>query len=111
MPRIPHPLLKSIGQTIRSLRRQRRLTQEALADLANIDRSYMSSIERGQRNISVLNVARIASALEVPLCHLLKERGVVAADDARVRREGVARHALRGRPGREWEIGCSLSLG
>ena len=42
-----------------------------LADLAHLDRSYMSSVERGLRNVSVLNVARIATALEVPLSDLL----------------------------------------
>jgi transcriptional regulator with XRE-family HTH domain len=66
-----HPILSNLGVTIRRLRRQRGLSQEALADLAQIDRSYMSSIERGRRNLSVLNVARIASALRVPLCDLL----------------------------------------
>ena len=69
--RIPHPILSELGVTIRRLRRQRGLSQEALADLAHIDRSYMSGIERGRRNISVLNVARIAAALRVPLGDLL----------------------------------------
>ncbi len=129
MSKIPHPLLRSIGQTIRALRRQRGLTQEVLADLAHIDRSYMSSIERGLRNISVLNVARIAWALQVPLCHVLKGRGVSATDnDTRVSLaldeyavalgarqpsalEGLGRHTLREKAVREWEVGCSLSLG
>jgi transcriptional regulator with XRE-family HTH domain len=66
-----HPILSNLGVTIRRLRRQRGLSQEALADRAHIDRSYMSSIERGRRNLSVLNVARIAGALRVPLCDLL----------------------------------------
>jgi transcriptional regulator with XRE-family HTH domain len=66
-----HPILSNLGAAIRRLRRERGLSQEALADLAQIDRSYMSSIERGRRNLSVLNVARIASALSVPLGDLL----------------------------------------
>jgi transcriptional regulator with XRE-family HTH domain len=57
--------------TIRLLRQQRGLSQEALAHLAEIDRSYMSGIERGRRNISVLNMARIAGALRVALPDLL----------------------------------------
>ena len=69
--RASHPILSNLGAAIRRLRRERGLSQEALADLAQIDRSYMSSIERGRRNLSVLNVARIASALSVPLGDLL----------------------------------------
>ena len=77
MPRPIHPLLRTIGLTIRALRRERDLSQEALADLAGLDRSYMSSIERGLRNISVLNIARIAKALDVPVRDLLGPREVV----------------------------------
>jgi transcriptional regulator with XRE-family HTH domain len=65
------PLLGQLGTTIRQLRRQKGLSQEALADLAHVDRSYMSGIERGLRNLSVLHIARIAMALQVPLCDLL----------------------------------------
>jgi transcriptional regulator with XRE-family HTH domain len=71
MPRTSHPLLRTIGLTIRSYRRERGLSQEALADLADIDRSYMSGVERGLRNISVLNLARVAKALDVPLVELV----------------------------------------
>src|SRR5262249_21079304 len=53
------------------LRQRQGLSQEALAHLAEIDRSYMSGIERGRRNISVLNMARIAAALRVALPDLL----------------------------------------
>jgi transcriptional regulator with XRE-family HTH domain len=77
MARPVHPLLRAIGLTIRSLRRERGLSQEALADLAHIDRSYMSSVERGLRNISVLNIARVATALDVPVRDLLGPREVV----------------------------------
>ena len=65
------PLLRTIGSTIRSLRRERGLSQEALADRADIDRSYMSGVERGLRNISVLNLARVAKALDVTLVELI----------------------------------------
>jgi transcriptional regulator with XRE-family HTH domain len=67
-----HPILSNLGVTIRLLRQQRGLSQEALAHLAAIDRSYMSGIERGRRNLSVLNMARIAGALRVPLSELLQ---------------------------------------
>jgi len=71
------PLLRTIGQTIRALRRERGLSQEALGALAHIDRSYMSSVERGLRNVSVLNIARIAAALDVPVRDLLGPREFV----------------------------------
>ena len=70
--------------TIRRLRRQQGLSQEALADLAQIDRSYMSSIERGRRNLSLLNVARIAAALHVQLGDLLYNEEVPSEQYRRV---------------------------
>lgn len=72
VPRASHPLLRSLGAAIRSLRRDRGMSQESLAGLADIDRSYMSSVERGLRNVSVLNVARIAEALGVPVWELFR---------------------------------------
>jgi transcriptional regulator with XRE-family HTH domain len=74
VPKPSHPLLRSLGQAIRSRRRERGLSQESLADIARMDRSYMSGVERGLRNVSVLSVARIASALEVPLSDLFRLR-------------------------------------
>jgi transcriptional regulator with XRE-family HTH domain len=67
-----HPILNNLGVAIRLLRQQRGLSQEALAHLAALDRSYMSGIERGRRNLSILNMARIAAALRVPLGDLLQ---------------------------------------
>lgn len=96
-----------MGLTIRSLRRERGLSQESLAALAHIDRSYMSSIERGLRNMSVLNVARIATALDVPVRDLLGPREVV-------RPIGAAPVTVRpGAPaeGDDWKPGRYLSLG
>ena len=74
VPKAAHPLLRSLGAAIRSLRRERGMSQESLAGLADIDRSYMSSVERGLRNVSVLNVARIAEALGVPVWELFRPR-------------------------------------
>ena len=67
-----HPFLKKLGARIRRLRERKGLSQEALADLAHLDRSYMSGIERGIRNFSVLNVAKIARALGVSICALFE---------------------------------------
>ena len=107
MARPAHPLLQTLGLTIRSLRHERGLSQEALADLAQIDRSYMSSIERGLRNISVLNIARIAKALDVPVRDLLGPREVVrpaAAITAPPRRPAI------GDVLEDWKPGRYLSL-
>jgi transcriptional regulator with XRE-family HTH domain len=72
-----HALLRTIGLAIRSQRRARGLSQEALAALAGLDRSYMSSVERGLRNISVLNLARIAAALNTSVWDLFGSRAEV----------------------------------
>lgn len=55
--------LLRLGNGIRTLREELGLSQEALADAAGIDRSHMSRIERGKRNVSFLNICRIADAL------------------------------------------------
>ncbi len=64
------PTLRALGTRIARLRKEKKLSQEALADRAGVDRSYMSCIERGVRNTSVLKVAAIARALGVPLSGL-----------------------------------------
>ena len=67
----PNAVLKRVGARIQSLRRREGLSQEALADRAGIDRSYMSGIERGVCNPSVLMVVKIAKALDVQSSALL----------------------------------------
>lgn len=52
-----------LGKAVRARRAQQALSQEALADAAGIDRSHMGKIERGERNVTFLNIARIAQAL------------------------------------------------
>lgn len=54
-----------LGEGVRALREAAGLSQEALADAAGIDRSHMSRIERGKRNVSFLNICRIAEALGI----------------------------------------------
>jgi transcriptional regulator with XRE-family HTH domain len=65
-----HPALKRLGTRIRELRSERRISQEALADASGIARSYMSGIERGMRNFSVLHLLRVAKALHVSVADL-----------------------------------------
>lgn len=61
-----------LGLAIRSARKLQAISQEALADLAGIDRSHVGKIERGERNVSILNVVRIACALHCKPSDLLK---------------------------------------
>jgi transcriptional regulator with XRE-family HTH domain len=62
-----------LGRNVRKIRQQRRMTQEKLAFEAEIDLTYVGGIERGKRNPSLLVMARIASALSVPLTRLLSD--------------------------------------
>lgn len=68
-----HPALKRLGHRIRELRERRKLSQESLADLAHIGRSYMSGIERGVRNCSALHLLKLARALRVRVGDLFTE--------------------------------------
>jgi transcriptional regulator with XRE-family HTH domain len=56
-----------IGLRIKELRKDKGVSQEALALLADLDRTYINSVENGKRNISIVNVEKIAIALEVSL--------------------------------------------
>lgn len=56
-----------IGQRIRELREQSGMSQKDLAYTADLDRSYIASIENGQRNVSIINIEKIAKALNVTL--------------------------------------------
>lgn len=58
---------KKLGQRIKSLRKERSISQEELADIAGLDRTYINSVENGKRNISIVNIEKIARALGVSL--------------------------------------------
>jgi transcriptional regulator with XRE-family HTH domain len=60
------------GRAIRQLRAERRLSQEALAHLADLDRTYVSGIERGERNPSLTNILRLTDALNVRVSELAR---------------------------------------
>lgn len=64
--------LLSLGQRIRLLRMSKGLSQEQLALESNLDRTYVSEVERGRRNISALNLNKLSHALNVSLSELLK---------------------------------------
>lgn len=60
------------GERVRVLRQARCLSQEGLALAAGLDRTYIGGVERGERNISLLNIQKIAQALDVSPADLLK---------------------------------------
>lgn len=65
-------LLKQVGAAIQRLRKSRQLSQDDLGTLCEIDRTYISQIENGKQNVTILGLARIADALEVDLSTLLE---------------------------------------
>ena len=64
------PAHQAFGRAIRELRLERGISQEELAHRADIDRSYMGGVERGERNASLKNILRVASALDIPPARL-----------------------------------------
>ena len=60
----------AFGRRLRALRTERGLSQEALADLAGIHRTYVGSVERGERNVSLDNIGKLADALGVEVAEL-----------------------------------------
>ena len=65
-------LLKKIGKNIRHLRKSAGLSQIDLAVAVGIDRSYLSEIENGRRNFTIMLLQNLATVLEVPMEDLLK---------------------------------------
>ncbi len=65
-------ILCNFGLHIKALRKDKSLSQEQLASLSELDRTYISGIERGKRNVSLLNIIKIAEALELKASALLE---------------------------------------
>ncbi len=64
-------ILKKFGDRVRKLRKEKGMTQEQLADAAQIERSYMGTIERDERNPTLMKVYNIAKALKISAGQLL----------------------------------------
>jgi len=70
------PVLVALGEAIRRARIGIGLSQEELAVDAGLDRSYMGGIERGEHNLTVMNIAKIADALKMTPSSLLASAGL-----------------------------------
>lgn len=66
------PVLIAFGRCLRAHRNARGFSQELLAEKANLDRTYISDIERGGRNPGIKNVVRLARALGIPTAKLVE---------------------------------------
>ncbi|MBU0858497.1 MAG: helix-turn-helix domain-containing protein [Alphaproteobacteria bacterium] len=64
---------KEIGQRILAFRKAQKLTQEDLAGLAQIDRSHLSEIENGYKNVSIHTLKKLADALQVKMSQLVED--------------------------------------
>lgn len=67
------PVLEALGHAIARARKERGISQEALAHTTEIDRAYMSALENGKQNMGVLHLARIAYALDMTVTELVME--------------------------------------
>ena len=64
-------ILTKFGDRVRTLRKEKSISQEKLAELADLHRTYVGDVERGERNISLINIEKIARALKIPLSKLM----------------------------------------
>jgi transcriptional regulator with XRE-family HTH domain len=71
-----HEVLITFGQRVRQIRSQHGWSQEELADQCGLHRTYIGGVERGERNISLLNIAKIATALQVEVIELFRRETI-----------------------------------
>ena len=66
-------ILIKFGERVRELRKEKGLSQESLANQSDIDRTYISDIEKGERNISLKIIERLSETLQISLSELFKK--------------------------------------
>ena len=66
----------ALGSVIRARRAELGISQEGLAAISEVDRSYMGGLERGEHNPTLMTLIRVASALKTPAADLLKAAGL-----------------------------------
>ena len=67
--------LATLGKNVRAIRLARGFSQEQLAERSGLHRTYIGGIERGERNVSLLNLVRLSQALEIDMGQLLNGIG------------------------------------
>lgn len=65
-------LLKSFGKEVKRLRLDRNLSQEAFAEIVGVHRTYIGMIERGEKNITLENIAKLSNAFNIRISELFK---------------------------------------
>jgi transcriptional regulator with XRE-family HTH domain len=65
-------ILIAFGAKVKRLRLSKKLSQEGLAQVCDLDRTYISGVERGVRNVSLLNIQKLSIALEVEISELFQ---------------------------------------
>jgi hypothetical protein len=65
-------LQKTVGRNLRAYRMERGLSQEAFAEVLGVHRTYMGGVERGERNLTLKSVERVAEKLEMEVLELMK---------------------------------------
>lgn len=70
------PALVALGEALRRIRKAKSISQERLALLAEVDRSYVGRVERGDNNVAVLTLIRLVSALDISVATLMEHAGL-----------------------------------
>lgn len=76
MKRPPAEIREALGRAVQQLRVEHRLTQEALAERAHVHAHYVSDIERGKRNVALVNLTYVADAFDLTAADLLARAGL-----------------------------------
>jgi len=93
--RFEHTLLqRSFGAVIRLIREFKRFTQAQLCELASIDSSYLSHVENGASNVSIVKIEQICNALAVDMSDVFKKTEIILADADRIRNTPAYRDFL-----------------
>jgi transcriptional regulator with XRE-family HTH domain len=69
---MPQDIRIRFGRALRRRRQKLGLSQEAFADMCQLDRTYIGGIERGERNVALVNIEKIAGALQIPIARLFR---------------------------------------
>lgn len=69
---MPQDIRIRFGKVLRRRREKLGVSQEAFADMCQLDRTYIGGIERGERNVALVNIEKIAGALQIPIAKLFR---------------------------------------